>query len=170
MSSGSVDTHTEEFLIRPMQASDLDQVVGIEELSFPHPWTRDQFTTELEREPFSRCHVPTREGAGDVIQNRAVVGFIMAWLIVDELHINNLAVAPDVRRKGVAAALLDHSIDEAIKMGAAWCQLEVRVLNLPARELYRRFGFKVLGIRKGYYQGGEDALVMGKELVSGSGV
>lgn len=170
MNGSSVNTQTEKLLIRPMQPSDLDQVVGIEELSFPHPWTRDQFTTELEREPFSRCHVAIREGVGDIPESRAVVGFIMDWLIVDELHINNLAVAPEGRRKGVAAALLGHSIDEAINMGAAWCQLEVRALNLPARELYRQFGFKVLGMRKGYYKGGEDAILMGMELVSGSGV
>ena len=169
MGGSTADTLSGKLLIRSMQQSDLDEVVGIEELSFSHPWTRDQFAAELEREPCSRCHVAIWEGNGDVLESRAVAGFIMAWLVVDELHIINLAVVPEMRRGGVAAALLDHSIGEAIDMGAVWCQLEVRANNLPARELYLRSGFEVLGTRKGYYQGGEDAVVMGKELEKNQG-
>jgi ribosomal-protein-alanine N-acetyltransferase len=162
--------------IRPMLPTDLDPVIRIEEQSFPHPWTRDQFMSELQRESVSRCHIAVM---GDhetyPVQHASpgegsVVGFIMAWLVADELHITNLAVAPEARRCGVAAALLEQSIREAVEVGAVWCQLEVKVSNTPARGLYRLFGFKPLGIRKGYYHNGEDAVVMGRDLKPESSV
>ncbi len=153
-----------------MAPSDLDSVIRIEEQAFPHPWTRDQFMAELQREPVSRCHVAVmRDYEVYSAQNTRsvmgpVVGFIMAWLVVDELHITNLAVAPEARRCGVAAALLEQSIREATELEAQWCQLDVRASNAPAMELYGQFGFKPLGTRKGYYHNGEDAVVMGREL------
>ena len=159
-----------QYVIRPMAPSDLDSVIRIEEQSFSHPWTHEQFMTELERGPVSRCCVAMVDQDGcDTSQESAstqqlVVGFIMAWLVVDEFYITNLAVEQKVRRGGVAAALLEYSIEEAIELGAKWCQLEVRVSNMPARELYGRFGFKTLGTRKRYYPDGEDAVVMGKDL------
>jgi ribosomal-protein-alanine N-acetyltransferase len=171
MNSRPGTSQIDQFLIRPMTPLDLDSVVRIEEQSFPHPWTREQFMSELVNEPVSRCHVavmgdhilhPVQD---DPSMKAPVVGFIMAWLVVDELHITNLAVAPETRRGGVAAALLERSINEASELGAQWCQLDVRASNTPARELYSRHGFEPLGTRKGYYQDGEDALVMGKELV-----
>jgi len=169
MNSESGTSQIRQPLIRTMTLSDLDSVIRIEELSFPHPWTRDQFTTELGREPVSRCHVAVMEDDGDYATG-PVAGFIMAWLVVDELHITNLAVAPEARRGGVAAALLVQSIREATELGAVWCQLDVRASNTAARGLYSLFGFKPLGTRKRYYHNGEDAVVMGKNLVSGSGV
>lgn len=157
-------------LIRAMKSSDLDGVAMIEKASFPHPWTRDQFLSELSRETISRCYVALGErGETNTARHTAfkevpVEGFIMAWLVSDELHITNLAVAPEARRRGIAAALLNHAIREAVVEGAVWCQLDVRVSNKPARNLYSRFGFTPLGTRKGYYLNGEDAVVMGKDL------
>ena len=156
--------------IRHMLPSDLDSVIRIEELSFPHPWTREQFMTELGREPVSHCHVVVTGDDGNCsdqdkhLKEGTVAGFIMGWLVADELHITNLAVAPEARRGGFAAALLERSIQEATELGAAWCQLDVRASNTPARGLYLRYGFKALGTRKGYYHNGEDAVVMGRDL------
>lgn len=169
MKNGSGITQVGEVLIRPMLSSDLDSVISIEELSFLHPWTRDQFMVELGREPISQCHVAVWEGSENVLEKGTIAGFIMAWLVVDELHINNLAVAPEARRNGIAAALLENSFREAIDLGAGWCQLEVRASNTPARGLYRRYGFKPLGKRKRYYLNGEDAVVMAKDLESSQG-
>ena len=170
MKNGSGISQIRQPIIKPMVPSDLDSVVRIEEHSFQHPWARDQFMDELERGLVSRCHVALMvDSEDDTAQNATssngpVVGFIMTWLVADELHITNIAVGPEARRGGVAAALLEHSIGEAIELGAQWCQLEVRISNRPARELYDRFGFKSLGIRKRYYPNGEDAVVMGKDL------
>ena len=157
-----------------MEISDLDSVVRIEDLSFPNPWTRDQFLTELQRGPVSHCHVAVMDDSKDTETGNdhpsgtgPIKGFIMAWLVADELHITNLAVAPQMRRCGIAAALLEESVRRGARAGAVWCQLEVRASNSPARELYKRLGFKPLGKRKGYYCNGEDAVVMGRELTTG---
>jgi ribosomal-protein-alanine N-acetyltransferase len=172
MKSGSDTIQIRQPFIRPMTPSDMDSVTRIENQSFPHPWTREQIVTELLRESVSRCHVAVMGDDEDsTFQNSSstegpVLGYIMAWLVEDELHITNLAVAPEVRRCGVAAALLEQSIREATEEGAVWCQLDVKVSNSPARGLYMRYGFKPLGTRNGYYPDGEDAVVMGRELKS----
>jgi ribosomal-protein-alanine N-acetyltransferase len=89
----------------------------------------------------------------------------MALLAADELHITNLAVAPSKRRSGIADRLLEYALNDGLDKGAAWCQLEVRKTNTAARALYRKHGFRDIGVRRGYYQDGEDAVVMGKELL-----
>jgi ribosomal-protein-alanine N-acetyltransferase len=164
MHSGSGTSKIRHPLIKSMTLSDLDSVIRIEELSFSHPWTRDQFTAELEREQVSRCHVAVMGDDGEYA-SESVAGFIIAWFVVDELHITNLAVDPHARRCGVAAALLEQTIQEGTELGAVWCQLEVRASNMAARGLYSRYGFKPLGTRKRYYHNGEDAVVMGRGLV-----
>jgi len=163
MNSESGTSRIRHPFIRAMTLSDLDSVIRIEELSFQCPWTRDQFSAELVRAPVSRCLVAVIEEDGDCT-SESVAGFIMAWLVVDELHVTNLAVAPKARRCGVAAALLERSIQDATELGAVWCQLEVRASNTAAIGLYGGFGFKPLGVRKRYYHNGEDAVVMGREL------
>jgi len=92
------------------------------------------------------------------------IGFCSFWRVLDELHINNLAVVPDRRREGVASALLTFVLDEGARQGAKRATLEVRQSNDPARYLYERFGFTVAGIRRGYYtRPVEDALVLWRE-------
>src|SRR5262245_19549222 len=80
-----------------------------------------------------------------------VVGFCSLWRVLDELHINNLAVQPESRRSGVATALLAHVLREGGRMGALRATLEVRRSNDAARLLYERFGFVVAGVRRAYY-------------------
>ena len=92
------------------------------------------------------------------------IGFCSFWRVLDELHINNLAVFPDRRREGVASALLTFVLNEGARQGAKRATLEVRQSNDPARYLYERFGFTVAGIRRGYYtRPVEDALVLWRE-------
>jgi ribosomal-protein-alanine N-acetyltransferase len=84
--------------------------------------------------------------------------------VLDELHINNLAVLPAYRRAGIGLALLRHALDEGARMGARRATLEVRRSNEAARQLYERFGFSVVGVRHGYYSNPvEDALVLWRE-------
>jgi ribosomal-protein-alanine N-acetyltransferase len=95
---------------------------------------------------------------------RQIVGFCAFWRVLDELHINNLAVLPEARRTGVASALLRRVLAEGAKLGARRATLEVRRSNDIARRLYERFGFSVAGVRRGYYsQPTEDALVLWRE-------
>ena len=170
MDRGGDISYVGRFEVRRMLSSDLDSVLKIEELSFTHPWSRKQFLAEMERGSVSHCHVAVVDDEKEQCAHNpetggeTVLGFIMALLVLDELHITNLAVAPMARKRGVAAGLLEKSMRRAMEMGATWCQLEVRCSNKPARQLYRRFGFKTMGMRKGYYSNGEDAVVMGKDL------
>lgn len=133
---------------------DLDAVLHIEGESFSSPWTRDMYLAELKNVGVSFCYL-ARDEAGQA------VGFCSFWRIVDELHINNLAVLPDYRRRGIASTLLMHVLREGVRLGARSVTLEVRRSNDDARRLYERFGFAASGVRRGYYTNpAEDALVM----------
>jgi [ribosomal protein S18]-alanine N-acetyltransferase len=135
----------------------IDDVLAVEQASFTKPWTRDMYTAELENEGVSYCFL-ARSARGEV------VGFCSFWHILDELHINNLAVLPAHRRTGVASALLTHVMAEGVRLGAVRATLEVRRSNDAARLLYERFGFAVKGVRQAYYTGPvEDALVLWRD-------
>jgi ribosomal-protein-alanine N-acetyltransferase len=145
---------TIELLSSPDQ---IDSILAIEHASFTNPWTREMYQTELENRGVSFCFL-----AHDPDGN--TVGFCSVWRVLDELHINNLAVLPKYRRAGVATALLERALAEGAASGAARATLEVRRSNDPARLLYERFGFAVAGIRRAYYtKPVEDALVLWRE-------
>jgi [ribosomal protein S18]-alanine N-acetyltransferase len=148
----------ESWVIEPLtSASDLDDVLAIEAEAFTNPWTREMYLAEFENEGVSYCYL-ARTG------QRQVVGFCSFWRIVDELHINNLAVLPQYRRAGVASALLRHIFREGARLGAVRATLEVRRSNDPARLLYERFGFSTAGTRRAYYtKPVEDAIVLSRE-------
>lgn len=141
--------------------SEIDEVLAIERASFTNPWTREMYTAELGNREVSYCYL-ARDDA------RRVVGFCSFWHVADELHINNLAVAPEHRRIGIGSALLRHVLLEGARLGAVRATLEVRRSNEPARYLYERFGFTVARVRRGYYtKPVEDALVLWREGLSG---
>jgi ribosomal-protein-alanine N-acetyltransferase len=144
--------------IEPLSGEgDLDAMLAIEEASFSNPWSREMYLSEL-RNPGVSFFFVARDDDG------RVVGFCSFWRIHDELHINNLAVAPDVRRRGVASALLTRVLSEAASIGVTRATLEVRRSNIAAQGLYDRFGFRTAGIRRAYYsQPVEDALVLWRE-------
>jgi ribosomal-protein-alanine N-acetyltransferase len=144
--------------IEPLTSmSEIEAVLAIEEASFTSPWTREMYAAELENEGVSYCFLAR-------IDTGEAVGFCSFWRIVDELHINNLAVLPAWRRTGVATSLLDHVIKEGVRLGARRATLEVRRSNEPARRLYERFGFSVAGVRRAYYTHPvEDAIVLWRE-------
>jgi ribosomal-protein-alanine N-acetyltransferase len=94
-----------------------------------------------------------------------IAGFAVVWLVHDELHVLNVAVAPEARRSGVARRILDRVEGRAREQGARVSMLEVRRSNQPAIALYRSLGYREVGVRPGYYaEDGEDALVMDKAL------
>ena len=135
----------------------IDDVLAVEEASFSHPWTREMYLSELENRGVSFCFF-AREESG------RVVGFCSFWRVLDELHINNLAVLPDVRREGIASALLARVLQEGASLGARRATLEVRRSNEPARLLYERFGFSIAGVRRAYYSDPiEDALILWRD-------
>jgi len=136
-----------------MAKGDLDAVCAIEQVVFSRPWARASFETEVSGDPRSLSWVADDRGA--------VVGYLVAWHVVDELHIGNLAVAPGTQGEGVGALLLARALADAADRGIEHAALEVRVGNERAIRLYERFGFEAVAIRKAYYEdNGENALVM----------
>jgi ribosomal-protein-alanine N-acetyltransferase len=134
--------------------ADLDEVSALEASSFSNPWSRDMLARELENANVSRVYV-MRDTAG------RLVAFCACWLVADELHINTLAVKHDERRRGHATRLLGFVFQEALAEGVRAATLEVRRSNQAALGLYKRLGFEVRGVRRGYYERpAEDALVL----------
>jgi ribosomal-protein-alanine N-acetyltransferase len=141
----------------PMAVSDLDQVLEIERASFPTPWTRAAFCYEIEQNKVARCTA--------MRARRGIVGYLCFWEIGHEIHITNLAVHPEWRRRGVARQLLGAALIEGVSRGVILAFLEVRPSNTRALALYESLGFQVIGRRNGYYfDTGEDALVMEARL------
>jgi ribosomal-protein-alanine N-acetyltransferase len=147
-------------VIEPMRREDLPAVLAIEVASFALPWTEEMFATELARGPLSENLVARPLDAG----SSSIVGYICVWAVAEELHINNLAVDPRWRRRGVAASLLEAALERGRARGARCAILEVRASNVGAQTLYRRYGFEPAGIRKCYYERPiEDAVIMRRE-------
>jgi ribosomal-protein-alanine N-acetyltransferase len=144
--------------ISPLRsASDLDRVLEIELESFTSPWTREMYLAELDNVGVSFCYL-ARDDSGSVL------GFCSFWRVLDELHINNLAVATAYRRQGIGTALLTYVLNEGPRLGARRATLEVRRSNEIARQLYDRLGFTAAGVRRAYYTNPvEDALVLWRE-------
>lgn len=135
----------------------IDAIMGVELVSFTNPWTREMYLAEFENPDVSFFFLAHR---GD-----HVVGFCAFWRIVDELHINNVAVLPEERRRGVALALLDRVLAEGRALGARRATLEVRGSNTAGLALYARLGFTVEAVRPAYYtKPEEDALILWKNI------
>jgi [ribosomal protein S18]-alanine N-acetyltransferase len=148
--------------IERMRSADLEEVLAIERISFSMPWSRGAFLYELEQNRVARCYVVREDGR--------LIGYICLWEVADEVHITNVAVHPDLRRRGVGRSLLSAVLDDARQRKLRLVVLEVRPSNVEALGLYESFGFRVVGRRRGYYYDtGEDALVMEASLVAGAG-
>ena len=147
--------------IVPLTRENLSEVIRVEARSFTHPWSREIFDRELKNRWSTGfvAYVPGADG-------RAwAAGYVVAWLVVGEVHILNLAVDPGARRRGVGRALMMHVLTAFEGKGATRATLEVRRSNLGAQALYEGLGFVRAGVRRGYYSdNGEDAFVMSADL------
>ena len=141
--------------LRDMQASDLPAVLEIERRSFAQPWSRGFFEKELTT-AFARLVVAVDE----IGPRPVIVGYTCRWRVTDEVHVLNVAVHPERRGLGYGRLILDAVIGEARESRARVAFLEVRAGNVVARRLYRSVGFRELGVRRGYYGPGQDAIVM----------
>jgi [ribosomal protein S18]-alanine N-acetyltransferase len=141
--------------LRPMTLDDVDEVLNVERAAYEFPWTRGNFTDSL-----SAGH------DAEVLRDRmqCLLGYFVAMPGVDEIHLLNLTVAPQVQARGHGRFLLERVIDVARRRGLNQVWLEVRRQNERAQRIYTRFGFATSGVRKGYYPAPlgrrEDAIVM----------
>jgi [ribosomal protein S18]-alanine N-acetyltransferase len=141
--------------LRDMHASDLPAVLEIERRSFAQPWSRGFFEKELTT-AFARLVVAVDE----VGPRPMIVGYTCRWRVTDEVHVLNVAVHPEHRGRGLGRTLLEAVLAESRAAGSRAVFLEVRAGNVVARRLYRHLGFRELGVRRGYYGPGQDAIVM----------
>jgi len=155
--AGSQMTARDAYILCPMRAEDLDQVMRIENACAPLPWSPRVFLEELSR---PQAHIRLVRRASDA----EVVAFINFWTVLDELHLLNVATHPNERRRGHARRLMDDMLAYARSAGCRVVMLEVRRSNERAQSLYRAYGFRSVGVRPGYYADGEDALLMNLDL------
>ena len=152
---------TIEIQIHRLTLADLAEIERIERRSYPTPWSRSMFASELAK-PSSICL-----GAFDAELDGRLVGYLVISRYVDAWHIMNVAVAPEHRRHGVASRLLEELFRLTEGDARRGYTLEVRVSNRAAIALYERMGFAATGVRRGYYTDNrEDALVMWKDPVA----
>ena len=149
-----MDDEPEYFISRLSGEAGLDEVAALEAASFTHPWSRDMLARDLRNVDVARVYV-LRNPGGELL------AFCGCWIVVDELHINTLAVKANARRRGLATKLLRFVLAEASLAGATRATLEVRRSNEAALKLYGRLGFEIRAIRPKYYlHPVEDGLVL----------
>ena len=148
--------------IRRLQLRELGAIEEIERASYPTPWSRSMFAGEIGK-PTSLCL-----GAFDGETNR-LVGYLIVSRYVDAWHVMNVAVAPEHRRRGIAARLLGELFERTGTDERRGYTLEVRVSNADAIALYEKLGFRSHGVRRGYYTDNrEDALIMWRDPEPGA--
>ena len=141
-------------MIRRMTVADVPQAHEIEVATFAMPWSLQSMTDELERNACARYLVAVDEAG-------AVIAYGGAWMIFDEGHVTNVAVANNRRGEGIGRQLMTALMQYAVNLGVQYLTLEVRKSNQIAQNLYRSLGFVELAVRKRYYEdNGEDALLM----------
>jgi ribosomal-protein-alanine N-acetyltransferase len=139
----------------PMRIADLDQVLVIEEYSFPTPWQRRMYEQDLSTNQYSRFFVIKHIETGEV------AAYIGSWFIIDEAHIGTIATKREMRGMRFAEQLIAYSALQASNEGMTYIILEVRTGNQAAIRLYERLGFERVGLRRKYYTDtGEDAYLM----------
>jgi ribosomal-protein-alanine N-acetyltransferase len=154
---GDEEKRDTELLISDMAEEDIAEIMAIERTVFSAPWSENMFREELQS-PLARNLTAKLSGL-------EIVGYMNYRIIAGEVHLYNIAVKKNRRKKGVASALMAGMIRRAKKDGACLATLEVRPSNEGARRLYEKFGFEVRGIRPLYYADtNEDALIMWADI------
>lgn len=140
--------------VEPLRRRHMADVLPIERVSYPRPWSVGVFHSEIEMmRRGERHYLVARDGT-------EVVGYGGLMFVVGDAHVTNIAVAPERQRHGIATRLLAELAWVAIDRECTALTLEVRVSNVGAQALYRSFGFVPAGVRKNYYENVEDAIVM----------
>lgn len=152
-------TKLSEIYITKMVKNDIEQVAKLAEQAYgEHHWSKASFYDELSNNlAYYFCAKN---------KNNELLGYIGYWQIIDEAHITTVAVKKEYQRNSIGEALVTSVIDTCLKSMVKYLTLEVRISNEPAINLYKKYGFQSLGVRKCYYQdNNEDALIMWTENI-----
>ncbi len=145
-------------IFREWTKDDLLTISGLEKECFSNPWTLQMFVNAFESEYFYSVLAE---------ENGEIIGYACETILFETAEVDNIAVHPKFRKKGVGKMLMQKLIDESNKRSADYSVLEVRVSNSSAMKLYLSLGYVGTYARKKYYPDGEDALIMRKELKNG---
>jgi ribosomal-protein-alanine N-acetyltransferase len=136
---------------------DVPDLLSIETAQFPEPWTRSMLLEEVTNLATRRYTV--------AVEEKKIVGYLGVMYVMDELHVNTIGTLPGHEGQGIATSLMNEAWEVAKERGVQRATLEVAVSNTRAQELYFRFGFSPVGVRKNYYERtNEDALILWAEL------
>lgn len=142
--------------VRIAKSSDLDDIYELDVQTFAMPWSKEALSYDILENDNAFVIVAEYEGE--------FAGYADIWTVLDEADLNSIAVRVDFRRKGIGDAIMLAMTEMLSANGVATINLEVRVSNMPAIKLYKKYGFKECGVRPGYYlDNGEDALIMKRE-------
>ena len=142
--------------VRIAKSSDLDDIYELDVQTFAMPWSKEALSYDILEN--DNAFVIVAEYKGEF------AGYADIWTVLDEADLNSIAVRVDFRRKGIGDAIMLAMIEMLSTSGVATINLEVRVSNMPAIKLYKKYGFNECGVRPGYYlDNGEDALIMKRE-------
>lgn len=145
-----------EVKIRKACSEDADSIAKLEKQCFAIPWTKESLEHDIKENDMAVYIVAEEDGE--------IAGYMGYWVIAGECNINNVAVSPLHRRKHIGSAIIEAMINSCSEAGISRFTLEVRKSNDAAINLYRKYGFKAFGERKGYYEdNGEDAVIMWRE-------
>jgi len=142
--------------LHPVTVADLEEVVSLERASFQHPWKTEHILNEVQ----SPLSFPLLAR----LEDGSCAGYICPMLVLDEGQILNVAVHPSCRGRGIGKILLKAALAKLEILGASFVGLEVRPSNTVAISLYTHVGFVTTGIRRAYYENGEDAVLMKYEI------
>jgi ribosomal-protein-alanine N-acetyltransferase len=151
-----------DWSLERLRPADIPEVLAIERATFPFPWPGHAFLPDPEAF-WARSLVLrdcSRPGSG-------VRGYVCFWVLEGEMEIQNIAVHPDDRGRGGGRHVMAGAMEDALAADCRHAWLEVRPTNEAAIALYRSWGFEMVGTRKGYYEDGEDALIMRAALNPG---
>ena len=178
------------YVVEPMKLEDIPEVVEIERLAFPSPWPARAYRYEVTQNQLAHYFVVRHQSSEEAEEELAVgersllrriqtwahsgerdhrpmVGYCGFWIAAQEAHISTIAVGPRFRAQGIGQLMLVTMIERALELDATLVSLEVRVSNFVAQNLYRKYGFKVVGRRPRYYSDNrEDALIMTADHLS----
>ncbi|HEX9067575.1 MAG TPA: ribosomal protein S18-alanine N-acetyltransferase [Ktedonobacterales bacterium] len=185
------------FVIEPMRLEDIPRVAEIERICYTTPWPSSTYRREIEQNPFARYIVardtwieaaraaqpatppepekrpfplsllPARAAETGTPRAASIIGFAGLWLTLDEAHVTTIAVHPQHRGQSIGELMLSHLIVLAYRLDAEISTLEVRVSNSTAQNLYRKYGYKEVGIRRRYYSdNNEDAFIMTTDRIT----
>jgi [ribosomal protein S18]-alanine N-acetyltransferase len=147
-------------LIRQMTSDDIEKVKQIEDTQYKSPWTSMMFLNEITSNKFAHLFV--------LEDKDEIIGYSGVWIVSDSATVTKVTISKERQGKGLSNLLMKDLIQRVIDANCAYISLEVRVSNTKAVQLYKKYGFEQVGVRKKYYTDGEDAFAMVKKFGEGT--